>query len=59
MFHFDDMQIYNMAVRELTLSPVNGPSGTYHVKNGQVYLGYELIPVFGFSHSSHAWNILH
>jgi hypothetical protein len=48
-----------MAVKELTISPVQGQYGTYHVKNGHVYIGYEIVPVFGFSHSSHAWEILH
>ena len=59
MFQSDDIRIYNMAVKELTISPITGQNGTYHIKNGQVHLGYTVIPVFGFSHSSHAWNILH
>jgi hypothetical protein len=59
MFESDDTHLYNMAVKELILAPIQGQYGTYHVKNGQVYFGYELVPVFGFSHSSHAWEILH
>jgi hypothetical protein len=59
MFKEDDDRLYNMAVKELVISPVTGQNGTYHIKNGQVHLGYTVIPVFGFSHSTHAWNILH
>jgi hypothetical protein len=59
MFESDDTRMYIMAVKELTISPVQGQYGTYHVKNGHVYIGYEIVPVFGFSHSSHAWEILH
>jgi hypothetical protein len=54
-----DTRIYNMAVNQLKFTPTKGPEGTYHVKNGEVYVGYNIIPVTGFSKSQHAWNILH
>lgn len=54
-----DITTYNQAIRELLISPVQGPSGTYHVKNGQIYMGYELIPAHGFYNSLHQWHILH
>lgn len=55
----DDMNMYTMAVRELSLSPVQGPGGTYHVKSGVIHYGYTVIPVQNFSTSGHAWNIFH
>lgn len=55
----EDVRMYTMAVRELTMNPVEGPSGTYHVKNGTVYIGYEAIPLKNFSTSPHAWFIFH
>ena len=55
-----DVELYTMAVKELVSSPVSSPDGgTYHVKNGRIYLGYEPVPVPNFSESSHAWVILH
>jgi hypothetical protein len=58
-FEDDDIRMYTSAVRELSLSTVQGPSGTYHVKNGIVHYGYNAIPVQNFSTSPHAWNIFH
>jgi hypothetical protein len=55
----DDRRMYDDAVRSLVVSPVTGPSGTYHVKNGTVHMGYEAIPVKNFSTSPHAWFIFH
>jgi hypothetical protein len=55
----DDTRLYMMAVKDLIMQPVQGPSGTYHVKNGIVFYGYEEVPFNGFSVSQHAWNIFH
>lgn len=55
----DDIQMYNMAINELKQNIIQGPSGTYHVKNGMIYYGYAVVDVKGFSTSAHAWNILH
>jgi hypothetical protein len=55
----DDVKMYTVAVNNLILSPVQGPSGTYHVKNGVVHYGYDVVPVNHFSTSGHAWNIFH
>ncbi len=55
----DDASAYNKAVRALILEPVQGPNGTYHVKNGQILHGYTLVNVNGFATSEHYWNIFH
>jgi hypothetical protein len=55
----EDTRMYTMAVKDLTSQPVQGPAGTYHVKNGKVFYGYEVVPFKGFSVSQHAWNIFH
>ena len=55
----DDTRLYTMAVKDLIMQPVQGPSGMYHVKNGSVHYGYEYIPITDFSVSQHAWNIFH
>lgn len=55
-----DMKTYMSAVNYLiTSGPVSGSRGTYHVKNGTIHLGYDTIPVRGFSSSSHLWEIMH
>jgi hypothetical protein len=55
----EDVLMYTRALNELVISPVQGPSGTYHVKNGAIHVGYDHIPIKNFSTSSHAWNIFH
>lgn len=55
----EDVHMYSKAVKELSIQPVQGPSGMYHVKNGSVHYGYEYIPITDFSTSVHAWNIFH
>jgi hypothetical protein len=54
-----DTVAYNQAVIELKLSPVKGPSGTYHVKNGVIHHGYSPVGLDGFSDSEDYWNIFH
>lgn len=54
-----DIQMYTKAVFNLTMSPVDSPNGTYHVKNGKIYLGYEHVPMEHFSTSPHMWFIFH
>lgn len=54
-----DSRMYNSAVKELMYQPIQGPSGTYHVKNGVIHYGYDYIPITNFSVSAHAWNIFH
>lgn len=55
----DDIRLYTMAVNDLILSPIQGPSGTYHVKNGVIHYGYDVVPMNNFSTSGHAWTIFH
>jgi hypothetical protein len=55
----EDTRMYNMAVNFLSFGSVQGPSGTYHVKNGVVYMGDIKIEIENFSTSTHAWFILH
>lgn len=54
-----DTRAYTMAVNELKMNPVQGPHGTYHVKNGVIHYGYHIIGTNGFSTSEHYWNIFH
>lgn len=55
----EDQQKYIRAINELRMNPVQGPSGTYHVKNGVIYYGYNIVGTEGFSKSEHYWNIFH
>jgi hypothetical protein len=55
----DDTRAYNYAVSELKNQPIQGPNGTYHVKNGIIHQGYSPIGLKGFSVSSDYWNIFH
>ena len=55
----DDTRAYNYAVIELKKQPIQGPSGTYHVKNGIIHQGYSPIGLKGFSVSEDYWNIFH
>ena len=58
--HVDnDSQLYNRAVKELMYTPVQGPSGTYHVKNGMIHYGYDYVPIKNFATSAYAWEIFH
>jgi hypothetical protein len=58
--HLDkDSQLYIRAVKELMYNPVEGSSGTYHVKNGMIHYGYEYIPIKNFATSAYAWEIFH
>lgn len=50
---------YTRAMKEIALQPIQGSKGTYHVKNGIIYCGYNPIPIQGFSTSSHFWEIMH
>lgn len=54
-----DMTAYSRAIEELKSSPVKGPGGTYHVKNGVIHYGYHVIGSEGFAVSEHYWNIMH
>lgn len=54
-----DMLAYTKAVNELKMNPVQGPQGTYHVKNGVIYYGYNVIGTESFSVSQDYWNIFH
>ena len=55
----DDQLLYSKAVRELTKEPIQGPVGTYHVRNGYVFCEERLVPIRGFASSEHSWYILH
>lgn len=55
----DDVMAYSNAVNELKNNPVQGPNGTYHVKNGIIHYGYNVIGTEGFATSQHYWNIFH
>ena len=55
----DDTIAYNRAIDELKFAPVQGPRGTYHVKNGVIHCGYNIVGTYGFSTSEHYWNIFH
>ncbi len=54
-----DHTMYSNALRSIIHEPIQGPSGTYHVKNGMLYMGYEIVPIKGFADSDHAWFIFH
>ncbi len=54
-----DMNAYTKAITELKINPVQGPHGTYHVKNGVIYYGYNIVGTEGFAVSQHYWNIFH
>lgn len=54
-----DIQAYQRAIQELIMNPVQGPYGTYHVKNGVIYYGYHVVATEGFSTSDHYWHIFH
>lgn len=55
----EDSVAYMHAVNELKMNPIQGPHGTYHVKNGIIYYGYKTIGMYGFSTSEHYWHIFH
>lgn len=55
----EDQRKYLQAVNELKMNPVQGPHGTYHVKNGVIYYGYNVVGTDGFSTSEHYWHIFH
>lgn len=55
----NDLSAYNKAVEALKSEPIQGPNGTYHVKNGVIHYGYTVIGTTGFSTSEHYWNIFH
>lgn len=56
----NDILWYSRAVETLKNEPVEGPDGaTYHVKNGVIHYGYDVIGTTGFSLSQHCWNIFH
>ena len=40
-----DLNAYVKAVNELKNGSIQGPHGTYHVKNGVVHYGYNIIAV--------------
>ena len=54
-----DIDAYKRAIDELKASPVQGPHGTYHVKNGVIHYGYNIVVTDGFADSEHYWNIMH
>ena len=54
-----DLESYIKAVAELKMNTVQGPNGTYHVKNGVIYYGYQIIGTENFSTSEHYWHIFH
>jgi hypothetical protein len=54
-----DIVAYTQALIELKSEPVQGPHGMYHVKNGVIHYGYNIIGTHGFSTSEHYWNIFH
>jgi hypothetical protein len=58
-FQKKDIDKYNTAIAELIRNPVQSEDGTYHVKNGMIFCGYEFVPVQGFSESIHYWGIMH
>ncbi len=54
----EDSRIYYTAREALIMNPTEGPNGgTYHVKNGQIYCGYDVVPIRDFSTSDHAKNV--
>ena len=55
----EDFEAYTKAINELKNGPIQGPRGTYHVKNGIIHYGYNVIGTEGFSVSEHYWNIFH
>ncbi len=55
----DDGTAYAKALAVLKLEPIQGPSGTYHVKNGVIHYGYEVVGTRGFATSEHYWHIFH
>lgn len=54
-----DVQAYNRAIEELKMNPIQGPEGTYHIKNGIIHYGYHIIGIEGFATSNHYCNIFH
>lgn len=55
----NNIEMYNRAIKDLMSSPVQGPHGTYHVKNGIIYYGYHIVSTENFATSDHCWNIFH
>lgn len=54
-----DSDAYFYAVKYLVIQPVEGPDGTYHVKNGVIHHGYKPVGIDRFSVSEDYWNIFH
>lgn len=54
-----DTKAYTQAVNELKNGPIQGSHGMYHVKNGVIHYGYNIIGTEGFSTSQYYWEIFH